>query len=274
MKKQITGALCAPSGKFSAYVGIDWADKTHVWRLQKAGSCQQEHGTLEHSPETVEAWVAQLRTRFPEGKVAICLEQSRGPLVYALAKYDHVVLFPVHPTTSARYRESFAPAGAKDDSRDAACLLDLLLRHPDRLVQLNPDTVETRQIQILSQHRRELVDQRTACSNRMRAILKLYHPQILRWFDDIVSPLAIAVLQRWPTIGEMKRSKPATIRQFMQAHGCQDCTRVDALLADLATAVVATTDAACLASTTFPGPRQLYFPTDDNYPLGKAAGAA
>lgn len=249
MKKNIAAALCAPSGEFSAYVGIDWADKSHVWRLQEAGSCMQEHGTLEHSPETVESWVAQLRTRFPEGKIAICLEQSRGPLVYALVKYDHVVLFPVHPTTSARYRESFAPAGAKDDTRDAACLLDLLLRHPDRLEKLNPDTVETRQIQILSQHRRELVDQRTACSNRMRAILKLYYPQILRWFDDIASPTATAVLQRWPTIGELKRSKPSTIRRFLQTHGCQDCKRVDSLLADLPTAVAATTDAAVVSTS-------------------------
>src|SRR5215470_13908481 len=41
------------------------------------------------------------------------LEQSRGALVYMLAKYAHLVLFPVHPTTAARYRETFCTSGPR-----------------------------------------------------------------------------------------------------------------------------------------------------------------
>jgi hypothetical protein len=39
--------------KFAAWVGIDWADRKHVWCLQSAGSEQRERGELEHSPEAV-----------------------------------------------------------------------------------------------------------------------------------------------------------------------------------------------------------------------------
>jgi hypothetical protein len=39
--------------------------------------------------------------------------------VYALQKYDFIVLFPINPATLARYRQAFKPSGAKDDPTDA-----------------------------------------------------------------------------------------------------------------------------------------------------------
>ena len=42
------------------------------------------------------------------------LEQSRGPLVYALMFRKNVLLYPVNPKQLARYRESY-PGGGKDD---------------------------------------------------------------------------------------------------------------------------------------------------------------
>ena len=106
-----------------------------------------------------------------------------------LAKYAHLVLFPVHPTTAARYRETFCTSGAKDDPNDTAFLLDLLLRHRERLRQLQPDTVETRLLQFLVEERRRMVNERTRQSNRLTNCLKQYFPQILLWFDGVDSPL-------------------------------------------------------------------------------------
>ena len=115
--------------EWAAFAAIDWADQKHFWRLVPAGCEQEEHGQLENTPEAVEVWAAALHQRFGGRPIAVCLEQSRGALVYMLAKYSHLVLFPVHPTTAARYRETFCPSGAKDDPNDTASLLDLLLRH-------------------------------------------------------------------------------------------------------------------------------------------------
>ena len=72
-----------------------------------------------------------------------------------LTKYPHLVLFPVHPTTAARYRETFAPSGAKSDPSDTDSLLDLLLRHREKLRLLQPDTVETRLLHFLVEERRQ-----------------------------------------------------------------------------------------------------------------------
>src|SRR3954452_20900260 len=170
---------------FAAFVAIDWADQKHVWALATADSTCSECGTLEHSPEAIEVWAAELRLRFAGRLVAVALEQSRGALVFALTKYEHLVVFPVHPTTLANYRKSFRPSGAKNDPSDAALLLDVLTLHRDKLRALTPDTPETRTLQFLVEERRKLVDEKTRCSNRITSHLKMYFPQVLDWFDEI-----------------------------------------------------------------------------------------
>ena len=92
--------------QFAALVGIDWADRKHVWCLQLAGSEQRERGELEHSPEAVEAWVGQLCQRFANRPIAVAVEQSRGALVFMLSKYELLHLFPVPSTMSANLRET------------------------------------------------------------------------------------------------------------------------------------------------------------------------
>jgi len=96
-----------------------------------------------------------------------------------LTKYPHLVLVPVHATTAARYRETFAPSGAKSDPSDTDSLLDLLLRHRERLRPLQPDTAETRLLHFLVEERRQTVDERTRESLRLTDCLKLYFPQVL-----------------------------------------------------------------------------------------------
>ncbi len=118
---------------FAAYIGIDWADKKHDVSLVEAATGHKESRVLTHSPEVLDDWVRSLSTRFAGQKLAVCLEQSRGPLIFALLKYDFLTLYPVNPATLAHYREAFAPSRAKDDPRNADFLVELLLHHRDRL---------------------------------------------------------------------------------------------------------------------------------------------
>ena len=82
-----------------------------------------------------------MRQRFAGRPVAVCLELAKGPLVYALQKYDFLVLFPVHPATLAKYREAFVPSHAKADPSDAQFALELLLRYRAKLKALTPQSV-------------------------------------------------------------------------------------------------------------------------------------
>ena len=116
---------------FTAHVGIDWADAKHDVCLQAADSEQREFDRFAHQVGSIDQWAKSLHQRFG-GPIAVALELAKGPIVYALQKYDFFVLFPINPATLAKYREAFKPSGAKDDPTDAELALDLLLRHPER----------------------------------------------------------------------------------------------------------------------------------------------
>ena len=235
-----------PEPEWAAFAAIDWADQKHTWRLVPADSTVHEHGALENTPEAVDLWATHLCARFGGRLIAVCLEQSRGPLVYMLSKYSHLVLFPVHPSTAARYRQVFSPSGAKDDSRDAASLLDLLLHHRSQLRPWQPDTVETRQLQRLVEQRRLMVNEKTRQSNRFTACLKMYFPQILQWFDDVTAPVVGALLERWPSLQELQRAHPGTLKKFFVQHNGRSLQRIEQRIQAIYQAVPSTHDPAVL----------------------------
>src|SRR5215467_7542612 len=237
--------MAAPSEpEWAAFAAIDWADQKNFWRLLPAGRRQSEAGQLDNTPEAVEVWAANLQQRFDGRRIAVILEQSRGALVYMLTKYPHLVLFPVHPTTASRYRETFAPSGAKSDPSDTESLLDLLLRHRERLRPLQPDTVETRLLHFLVEERRQTVDDKTRQGQRLTDCLKLYFPQILVWFDDVTSPLVGDLLERWPNLEQLQRAHPGTLRKFFQQHNCRSTEKTEERIAAIYQATSATKDAA------------------------------
>jgi transposase len=233
---------------FAAYVAIDWADQKHAWMLQTHGSSVREAGYTDHTPESVDVWAAELRLRFSGRPIAVALEQSRGPLVFMLTKYEHLIIFPVHPTTLANFRKSFRPSGAKDDPSDAGLLLDVLMLHRDKLRRLDPDTPETRTLQFLVEERRKLVHEKTRYSNRITSHLKMYFPQVLDWFDEIGSNIAAEFLERWPDLDKLQRARPATIERFFIDHNSRNAESIAKRLDQIRKAVPATTDMAVLAS--------------------------
>jgi transposase len=232
--------------QFAALVGIDWADRKHVWCVQSAGSEQRERGGLEHSPEAVEAWVGQLCRRFANRPIAVAVEQSRGALVFMLSKYEPLHLFPVPSTMSANLREALYPSGAKDDPRDADLLLDLLLLHRDKLRRLSPDSEATRRVQNLVEERRNLVDEKTAQTNRLTNHLKIYLPQMLDWFERLDTELVCTLLERWPTLEELQKVPPARLRAFFLKHRCRDQELIERRMVGIHHAIPAIRDDAVI----------------------------
>jgi transposase len=237
-----------PEPEFAAFVAIDWADKRHVWALQEAAGNKRETGEVEQSPEAIEVWASGLAARFGSRPIAVGLEQSRGALLYTLTKYQHLILYPIHPTMLSKFREAMRPSGAKDDPTDADLLLDILTQHRKRLRVLKPDTVPTRTLQFLTESRRALVDERTGLSNSLTGTLKLYFPQMVQWFDRVDSPLVGALLERWPTLEQLRQQNAATLRQFFLEHDNRGEARLEQRLEQIRVAMPATLDQAVIQS--------------------------
>jgi len=230
---------------FTAFVGIDWADRKHDFCLQAAGSDQREFGTMDHSPESIAKWAYSLRDRF-SGPIAICLELARGPLVYALQRGEFLVLFPGHPSTLAKYREAFVPSRAKDDPADAEMALDILLRHPDRLQPLKLQSVAMRTLTTLVEERRCLVDDVTSITNRLTSTLKQYSPQALDWFEHRDALLFCDFLSRWPTLRPVKRARRSTLEAFFRQHNVRRASLVEERIQGIRAATALTDDEAVI----------------------------
>jgi transposase len=238
-----------PEPDLVAFVAIDWADQKHDLVLLPAGSKTKEPLTLEHTPEALSEWVTSLYQRFPTGKIAIILEQSRGALLYALLPYERLQLYPINPKTSAKFREAFYPSGAKDDPLDADLMLDILLHHRDRLNAWQPDEPITRQLQLLVEARRRFVADQVRLTNRLRTTLKSYFPQALELAgDDLSSPMACAFVQKWPTLEAAQKLKPHRLRKFYYVHQCRSEPLIQQRLQLLARTKPLTTDAPIVAA--------------------------
>lgn len=235
----------AVTQQYAAWIGLDWADQKHFWSMRGPDG-KLKRGQLDNTPEAVEVWAAELAQCFGGRPVAVALEQARGAVIGMLSKYAHIILFPVHSTTLANYRKSFSPSGAKSDPNDGDLILDLLVKHPERLRRLQPDTVETRSLQLLTEERRKLVNLYTCESQRLINWLKQIFPQILRCFDDPATPLVGDLLLRWPTLQQLQKASPQTLLKFFHQHNCRSEERIQQRLADIRQAVPATTDPALL----------------------------
>ena len=229
-----------------AWIGLDWADQQHEGRLQAVGSSQVESFVLPQRPETLQEWVRQLRTRFPFGRIAIAVEQSRGPLVYALMAHEFLLLYPVPPKTLADYRQAFFSSGAKSDPEDADLLLELVRCHADRLRVWQPDDAQTRQIQMLGEHRRTLVEDRTALTNRLTSLLKQSFPQALEWAGELSSSHAVEFLCRFSSLHNLHKASRSELRHFYLDHGWKDLQSLESHLDQMRQAQPLTSDAAVL----------------------------
>ena len=237
------------STDYAAFLAMDWADREHAWSLQVAGQDNKETGKLKQKPEVLGPWLAQLRQRFGNRPVAVALEQSRGALIHALLSYDFLVIYPLHPTTVAKFREAFKSSGAKSDPLDTDQILEILTKHLKQLKPLRPDTEETRLLGRLVEDRRKLVDLRTSHIQAAQACLKEYYPQALELCSgNLTSRLARDLVKKWPTFEAFQQAKPSTIKRFFYGHNVRRPQAIERAVEISTRGAALTTDPAIVQS--------------------------
>lgn len=245
-----TPAAPAPA-PITCWIGLDWADKKHCLAVRAPGQPPQTH-FVEQQPAALDEFILQLRAQHPQGRLGVCLEQSRGPVLYALLKYDFLALYPVNPRALADFRRAFAVSGAKDDPGDADLLAEMGQKHHERLRPLAVEDEATRQLRLLVEGRRTVVEDRTGLVNRLGAALKCYYPLALDLVgEDLACPMALEFLRRWPNLAKLQAAKPGVVRAFFYAHHSRSEEKIQERLAAIKKAVALTSDPALL------GPLQL-----------------
>ena len=215
--------------------------------MHSAQSEEREFDSFAHHVDRIEQWARAMHQRFG-GPIAVAPELAKGPLVYALQKYDFFVLFPINPSTLAKYREAFKPSRAKDDPTDAQLALELLLCHPDRFKPLKPQSVGMRKLLYLVEQRRRLVNDRTRLTNRLCSALKQYFPQALEWFEQRDTIMFCDFLTRWPTLIQVKRARKASLEEFFKSHNTRSHEIIQKRIESIKAAMPLTHDEAVITA--------------------------
>lgn len=229
-------------------VGLDWADQTHAVCQRAWTDGQRQVLTIGADPASVRAWLVELQALAgPQGRVAIGFEQNRGALFEMLRPHtDWIDLYPLNPLTVSKYREAFFTSGAKDDPVDGQLIEEILYHHLDRLRPYQAPEPELRELDLLCQQRRKAVDAAVACQNELCSLLKVYYPVALQLHDELRCSLSLHFLKRWPTLEQLKKAKPQTLRAFYYQQHSRSRSLIEERLEKIARAQAVTDDPALI----------------------------
>jgi transposase len=231
---------------YTALVALDWGDTEHAF-AGKVGEGSMETGTLPATAEALHDWLEALHERTGGGLVALALEGGKNAVMHGLLEHPWLVIYPVHPSTSERFRTAFTPSGAKDDVPDAVVLLDILAHHREQLRPLKLDSPQTRKLAALVAARRRAVDHKTKLTNELTSALKSYYPQALALCGrDLATSLALDFLTRWPELRSLKAARASTIQTFYTAHNSRRSTVIEERIALIGAARPLTADRAVI----------------------------
>ncbi len=235
------------TNKYTAFIGVDWADQKHDISVVSSTGGTPVHQVISHTPEALNQWLVKLRQQYPDGQIAICLEQSKGALIFHLLGYDYLTILPVNPKNFASFRQAFTSSGAKSDFTDADLLREFVTVHHDRLRPWKPDDEQTRTISFLVEGRRKTVQERTRLTNRLRSTLKLYFPQAIELVgESLCSSMALDFLNKWPQLRDLQRAKSKTVEKFYFSHNSRSPERIKERVLLINSTIPLTTDKAVI----------------------------
>lgn len=217
------------------FVGIDWASRAHAICILEQQGRLRWHGSVPHTADGLTALVARLRRCRGRGPLRIALERPSGLLVDTLVEAGFEVV-PIHPNALKATRPRYSAAGGKSDPGDAFILADVLRTDGHRFPTLRPPSDDTRALRALVRGRDDLVAQRLALANQLRALLERFWPGAAAIFADLDSPIALAFLARYPTPHSAARLGEKRLAQFLRQHAYCGRRPVSQLLARLRTA--------------------------------------
>ena len=221
-------------------VGFDWASQEHAVSVLDATGQVCWQGRVEHSADGLAELLRQLARFGPPAGLPVAIERPSGLVVDILMDAGHPVV-PIHPNALKASRPRYSAAGSKSDPGDAFILADLLRTDGHRFRPLQPLSDATRALRALVRSRDDLVVQRGALANQLRALLERFWPGAAAIFADIATPIALAFLSRYPTPHSAERLGEKRLAQFLTQHAYCGRRPVPDLLARLRTAPLSQT---------------------------------
>src|SRR3970040_702930 len=162
-------------GTMPYFVGLDWASQDHAVCVINEHGHAVRRGTVAHTHQGLSDLCAILSRLAEPAQLPIALERPSGLLVDTLVEAGFPVV-PIHPNVMKACRSRYGAAPGKHAVCDAFILADMLRPYGHRFRPLRSLTDETRALRALVRTRDDLVAQRIALANQLRALLESFWP--------------------------------------------------------------------------------------------------
>jgi transposase len=182
----------------SYFVGLDWAAREHAVCVVDSSGALVKQFTIGHTAAGFGELVARLQKLAAPSELQVAIERPTGLVVDTLVEAGFAVV-PIHPNAVKATRPRYSQAQGKTDLGDAYLLADVLRTDGHRFRRLTPLSDETKALRGLVRVRDDLVVQRVALSNQLRALLEEFWPGAAVIFADVDSFIALDFLDRYPT---------------------------------------------------------------------------
>jgi transposase len=203
-----------PHHELSHYAGLDWAGEHHDVIIVDATGKLVADFRIEHSAAGWKLW-AQKTAAYP--KLGVAVETSFGMVVEQLLE-SGVVVYPVNPMASKRYRERQHPSGNKTDRHDAWALADALRTDGHAWRALGPKDPLVEELRLLCRDEVALIEERTALINQLRQALREYYPTALEAFDEWTTLASWAFIERFPSAEALLKAGARQWQKFLHLH--------------------------------------------------------
>lgn len=221
----MTPAESIPS--YDLLVSLDRSDRTAalvLWDLPAAKLVEEQ--TLDLAPEALDTWWRALCAQYPKARIAVAFEQPAPNLLAFFAPRQPAAIYALNPSSIWAYRQSLVVSRARNDESDARHQALYVAKHLAELKPWTPPPERAATLDRLCRCRRRQVDNRTALTNRLQAVLKRYFPQALELLnEDMWRPMNLEFLRKWPTAKHLRKVPLPQLRKFFHKHNSRSETR-------------------------------------------------
>ncbi len=217
------------------FAGLDWGSATHAACVVDDKGTAVARIEVTHTAEGLKKLLSALAKLAPASEIPIAIERPGGLVVDTLVDAGHPVV-PIHPNALKACRPRYCAAGGKSDPGDAYILADVLRTDGHRFRPLRPASDEIRALRALVRSRDDLVAERVAVANQLRAMLESFWPGATTIFADIDSPIALAFVEAYPTPSRARSLGPKRIARFLARNRYSGRRSPEALLERLRSA--------------------------------------
>jgi transposase len=180
------------------FVGLDWGGERHAVCVVDESAKMVTRFEVAHDGEGLGSMLKRLAKLAPPSALTVAIERPTGLVVDTLIAAGHPVV-AIHPNVVKACRPRYRAAGSKNDLGDAYLLADVLRTDGHRFRALTPQSDAIKALRARVRTRDDLVAERVALANQLRALLESFWPGAARVFREIDSPIALAFVQRYPT---------------------------------------------------------------------------